>query len=64
MNSSKKCRYWPKTSNKYSANIRRSVKIRNDCLVSGEVMSLINPLEHMTIAYINAFGAYANYCVL
>jgi hypothetical protein len=42
----------------------RNVNIRNNCLVCGEVMSLINPLERVVIVCINAFGAYANYHVL
>jgi hypothetical protein len=44
--------------------VGRSVNIGNNCLVCGEVMSLINPLERMVIVCINAFGAYANYHVL
>jgi hypothetical protein len=43
--------------------VRRNVNIRNNCLVCGEVMSLINPLESLVIVRINAFGAYANYHV-
>jgi hypothetical protein len=44
--------------------VKRNVNIRNNCLVCGEVMSLINPLERMVIVRINAFGAYTNYHVL
>jgi hypothetical protein len=44
--------------------IGRNVNIRNNCLVCGEVTSLINPLERVVKVHINAFGAYANYHVL
>jgi hypothetical protein len=44
--------------------VGRNVNVRNKCLVCGEVMSLINPLERVVIVRINAFGAYANYHVL
>jgi ABC-type antimicrobial peptide transport system permease subunit len=44
--------------------VRGNVNIRNNCLVCGEVMSLINLLEHVVIVRINAFGNYANYHVL
>jgi hypothetical protein len=44
--------------------VERNVNIRNNCLVCGEIMSLINPLEHVVFVHINAFGAYANYHVL
>jgi hypothetical protein len=40
-----------------------NVNIRNNCLVCGEVMSLINPLEHVVIVRINNLGSYANYHV-
>jgi hypothetical protein len=41
--------------------VKRNVNIRNlNCLVCGEVMSLINPLEDVVIVRINAFGVHAN----
>jgi hypothetical protein len=44
--------------------VGRNVNIRNNFLVCGEVMALINPLERVVIVRINALGAYANYHVL
>jgi hypothetical protein len=34
--------------------VRRNVNIRNTCLIYGEVMSLISPLERVVIVPINA----------
>jgi hypothetical protein len=44
--------------------VGKNVNIRNNCLVCGEVMSLINLFERVVIVRTNAFGAYANYNVL
>jgi hypothetical protein len=44
--------------------VRRNVNIRDNCLVCGEVFSLINPLERVVIVRINAFSGYANHNVL
>jgi hypothetical protein len=44
--------------------VRRNVNIRNNCLVCGEVMSLINPLERVVIVRIYALRPYATYHVL
>jgi hypothetical protein len=54
----------PGEGNLTNMKVERNVNIRNKCLVCGEVMSLIHPLEHVVIVRINAFGAYANYHVL
>jgi hypothetical protein len=43
--------------------VRRNVNIRNNGVVCGEILSLINPLECVVIVHINVFGIYANYQV-